>query len=962
LRKLGQPHAYLTMRSTGRVQAKGRLLPLQLAGDANLDLADFAILDRSYEKRPAAKRMFEFTRGKLQTAVEVTAGRIDLHRTLIEVGGSRLSVESTFYTDLKRGMQLGAHTESFSLADFHEHIGSLPSRGKLAFDAQVTGPYKALVIAGNARASGANLLDLRLGDLSTQVTFTSKTLKLAFDRIDGHKDRTNYRGRIALDFDKPGDPLEAHLELPDAYIHDLIDLGEVVVPKLASLDDETDVDGHLTGVLDAKGPAAAPDATFTAAFDGVNLWGEGFARGEARAVLHGQEPRLAIERFTLQHGNATLNASGRFGPDWQLDIDAKSENFDLADFDPARAARLKGPVFARAHVGGFAQHPLIWASAKFDGGKAGRALLGDGDLGLKIDGEEMKWKGAVGTHTLEGEATLRDDFPYTSTATVRLPELNKVAELFWPEAELQKGALVAGIAVKGSLLHWRESEGTVTLSELKLSRHEMDFENDGPAELSFGPAGVRVDKLALRAPYTTARFSGGRDAAGHLDLRLAASIDGRLLASLVPDVEHASGTVRVQATVGGTLESPTMLGNLRLEDASGALQGVPVQARNLNGSISFSQDALVIDSMTGKLNNGEARLSGGVELSKLVPKHVDLSAHMSDVTIKLRDDLSGTFDGDLTLEGAPLEPSLKGSLAVSHMKYTDDLDLEKSLLDFSRRPPTPKVLTKSPLLLHYDVDIHLARGVRVENNLARTDLKGDLKVTGTSRALGLLGSVNTDHGTATFRGNEFQIEQGVLTFNDRQRIRPSFDFEATSNFKVVQVGGSPVEYKVRLHGYGTPGEPKLSLSSDPSLTEADLGFLLTFGFLSTNLQAASFSANDAGLAIGVEALNKVTGFSEEVRRFIPKNAILRDPNIDFASDFSVATNRLEPMARFSSHLVTDRLNLNLLEGLTTRRYRGVLSYQLSDSLSTRLQLDNEHIYTGVDTDFGMDLHFKWEGE
>jgi autotransporter translocation and assembly factor TamB len=247
--------------------------------------------------------------------------------------------------------------------------------------------------------------------------------------------------------------------------------------------------------------------------------------------------------------------------------------------------------------------------------------------------------------------------------------------------------------------------------------------------------------------------------------------------------------------------------------------------------------------------------------------------------------------------------------------------------------------------------------VRVENNLARTDLKGDLKLTGTSRAVGLLGSVNTVHGTATFRGNEFQIEQGVLSFTDRQRIRPSFDLLANS-----QVKAGPVLYKVRLHAFGTPAEPHLALSSDPSLAEADLGFLLTFGFVSTDLQRSSFSAADSGLAIGVEALNKVTGFSEEVRRFIPKNAILRDPNIDFASDFSVATNRLEPMARFSSHLINDRLDLKLLEGLTTRRYRGVISYQLSDALSTRLQLDNEHITSGTGTDFGIDLHLKWEGE
>src|SRR5713226_3339936 len=155
-------------------------------------------------------------------------------------------------------------------------------------------------------------------------------------------------------------------------------------------------------------------------------------------------------------------------------------------------------------------------------------------------------------------------------------------------------------------------------------------------------------------------------------------------------------------------------------------------------------------------------------------------------------------------------------LTVSRRPGTVDLDLERSLLDFSRRPPAPRVLAKSAVVVHFDLDVHLSRGVRIENNLARTDLKGDLKVTGTSRAVGLLGSVNTLHGTANFRGNEFQIEQGVLSFTDRQRIRPSFDFQANSQVK---------EYKVRLHAFGTPGEPHLALSSEPALAEADLGFL-----------------------------------------------------------------------------------------------------------------------------------------
>jgi hypothetical protein len=70
------------------------------------------------------------------------------------------------------------------------------------------------------------------------------------------------------------------------------------------------------------------------------------------------------------------------------------------------------------------------------------------------------------------------------------------------------------------------------------------------------------------------------------------------------------------------------------------------------------------------------------------------------------------------------------------------------------------------------------------------------------------------------------------------------------------------------------------------------------------------------------------------------------------------------MARFQSQLLTEKLDLKILQGLTTKRYRGVIGYQLSDSLSTRFQVDNEHIGSTnpPGNDFGIDLHLQWEGE
>src|SRR5207248_8153434 len=91
-----------------------------------------------------------------------------------------------------------------------------------------------------------------------------------------------------------------------------------------------------------------------------------------------------------------------------------------------------------------------------------------------------------------------------------------------------------------------------------------------------------------------------------------------------------------------------------------------------------------------------SRVSGGIEMERLVPKKIDMSAHVSDVNVRLQEGAGAIVDGDLTLYGPPLEPVLGGNLVLAQMKYTEDVEIEKSLLDFSRRPPTPKVLTKSP--------------------------------------------------------------------------------------------------------------------------------------------------------------------------------------------------------------------------------------------------------------------------
>ena len=952
LLKLGIPRSHVVLRASGRVSAKGTALPLALTGEAALDLEEFAVLDRRFEQRGQAKRLLEFGRGKLVTPLAIDRDKVVLKGARLDVQGSRLEIDSVFHTDQSVGMELSAKAVNFALEDFRGHLGPIPIKGRATLTTSVRGAYGVPIIEAKLAVENMHFQGLSLGNVAAQVSF--QDFQLDLKEIEGTKDRSRYTGRVALDFNHDELPMVAHLEMPDAYLHDLVELAVGLVPTLSTVRKQEDVDGHLTGVIDAVGPVGAPDATARLAFDYVTMWGQTFADGEALFSLHGAEERLQIESMQLRHGEALLKLAGRFGPDWQLEMESHTEKFTLGDLDAAQAAEMRGPLTATTTIRGVASHPLIDTEVRFTSGMAGKASLGDGAMSLRVDGKAMTWKGTVGTHSFSGAASLEGGFDYSSTLLLRFPDLSGYFQSFVPKAELQSGSASADVTVGGSLLEWRKSSGTVAVSLLRFSRADLSFENDGPGLLAFGPQGLEIKRLGLRSPYLTLFVQGARTSDARLDLHFSSTLDGRLFATQLPDLEHASGSYSLQAAITGRQESPSVLGNLRVENGELRLRGLPLALRELNGSVSFSQDALAIDTMEGKVNNGLARMTGRVEMTALKPQRIDMALHMSDVTVKFQENLGATLDGDLLLSGPPLEPTLGGSLIVSRMKYSEDLDIERQLLDFSRRPPAPKVLDRGTVLVHFDLDVHLSRGVRIENNLARADLKGDLKVTGTSRKIGLLGSVNTVRGTAQFRGNEFQIEQGALNFTDRQLIRPSFDFQANAQVK---------EYKVRLHSYGTPADYKLLLASDPPLSEADLGFLLTFGFVSQNLQTSGFSAADTAYAIGVEALNKITGLSEEVRRIIPKNSILRDPSIDFVTDYSAAATggpKLEPMARFRSHVLSDKLELRVMEGLTTRRYRAVMAYQITESTSSQVQFDNERLNAA--TDLGVDLKVRWEGE
>src|SRR5207237_6180324 len=177
-----------------------------------------------------------------------------------------------------------------------------------ALNGRVYGPYGSPRIEGGAGIRDFRMLDLSLGNVSGDARF--EDLRLALSNLEGKKGATEYGGQVVLDFDKPQTPMTAHLEVPKGRVHDIVDLLVVAVPALRTIGDKRNVDGSITAVLDATGPASRPDGEATVTFADLNGFGQNFPEGDARTSLHGTGPPPRTEGRWLRRGHATAALAG----------------------------------------------------------------------------------------------------------------------------------------------------------------------------------------------------------------------------------------------------------------------------------------------------------------------------------------------------------------------------------------------------------------------------------------------------------------------------------------------------------------------------------------------------------------------------------------------------------------------------------------------------------------------------
>ncbi len=944
---VGIEGSWVTARLDTKGSIAGTVVPTKLAGTIGGEFRELRSYTRSWKTvKPGVSPVVEVKRGRLETPIRVTEQLIAFDGARLSAGRGTSVVDATARLSYEGGYQVRWRGQAD--LDFLGKVADIPVAGLVELETTMSAsPYGNPHAVGRARVEGFRFLDIALGNGSCEFDYGPDFLVRIKD-AEGVYRQSRWRGEGLVDLE----PTPVHVRWSrfeaKGRVRDMFDAVQDWMPRSLAFRDVFDGEIEVAGT--GSGPAGLLDGTFEARMASGTFYGRPFDSARMSGTYQrGDEARF--DRAEIRRGSGVVRMTGRYGfsPPFPWDLDVSFAGVSLRD------ARLPGGEWAGSASGtatlrGSFEHPDVRFAANGDGVSLRGMPLGTLQVGGTAKEKQLVVTGGADGLRFEAEATLEGRIPFRARADLALDD---VARFLPGGARTSLKARVKGEATaEGELDALEAARARIRLDEVQAGTSDFKVHAAGPVVLTASRGRVDVQALTLVGPNTELTVSGAFAPSGQLDLSAAGTLDLRLLAGLTPDLRRPHGQLAVEAHVTGTAEEPVLVGSGRLEDAGFQLKTTSVLFSDVRGALAFSQNRVLFENLSAAVNGGRAKLGGELELAAFVPVRLHVEALLDEVPFAVPAHLPATLSGRVEAAGTPDATTVTGRLHVVRARYTADVGLERSLLELRRRTaPPPRAYDKAGEWLRFDVQIVVDGDARVENDLVSGAVKGELTVTGTLAAPGVIGTLSMAEGSrARFRGNDFALTHAVLDLTDRNKIEIAMDVHGQSQVR---------DYQIFMHAFGPLSDPQLTLTSTPPLSQPDIITLLSLGFTRRDA-AAGAVVQGAATAAAAQALFSASGLDEQVKRFLPRGPMARDLSMRITSEWSESTGQIEPRAEFESFLLRERLRLRYQAPLSGGRgQKAQAELKLGSHTAVQYQWDNDNpeVVTG---DHGVDLKLRWE--
>lgn len=640
-----------------------------------------------------------------------------------------------------------------------------------------------------------------------------------------------------------------------------------------------DTQGTTTATVTVTGLAAdLPDSVTVAA----RVQSLALSKGDASVLLEepagltGSSTAIRVEALRLRSGDLHFRADGEFGKtpsDTPLHLTVagplKALEPWLAAFAVAEAPTLDGTVDATVHLAGTTDAPrpsgaltitdAIGVYRDLPPVRLARLQASLDNGVLQLPETLIEWQDAqiiasarvplrlLATHVPPAFEPWLGEAAGAATLSARAEALDtRLLEPLVGRDTLEgiSGRLSAGLEVEATTPEWSGVTGALTLQEATFRLAGIPLAQARPTVVRLDAGHLRIKDVLFSGVNTDLAVDGDIDltaAAPAFDLQMRGLSDLALLRPFVPEVVPG-GRAEVNVHLLGTIDAPSLTGELILTDASLRLNEPRLAVELLNGTATFTGRQMTMPSLSGIANGAPVTMSASLALSENNDVAGQLELRATGLPLEYPEGMRIEADVNLAAAITNARVDVTGTVDVLQGIYRDPIALStlSSGLLSSTEGDLLALESAVPLDVRFDVQIRTRDDVVVDNNYGRFSAGGAVRLLGSLDSPALSGRITLREGGEVYVGGlTYRIERGVVDFANPSRIEPILDVAAETRTR---------GQRVRVEASGTPDTLDVSLSApdaDTPPSQADLASLLVSGHALDDL---------SGLAAGEQAL------------------------------------------------------------------------------------------------------------
>ena len=730
-----------------------------------------------------------------------------------------------------------------------------------------------------------------------------------------------------------GSSVDAKVQLNNAQMADVLEIAgqKDKYPVTGTLS----LNGHAAGMFKTLNGGAQVSLT-----NGV-AYGERFDAVTADATVKGKD--IEASQFAVKlHGMQIAGNGGYDMTSQRFHAHVEGNDLVLSKFDRVQQAKLPidGTLSLVADASGTATEPGLKANVKLLNLTTNGQALGQVAADIQSEGKLVHYtlNSSLTGATLQatGQTSLVGNYDTQAKLTMTGLDVGKALAIFAPTAPKTTSAINGVITVNGPLKTPQALSGTAELNPVDVTVQGFELKAESPLRISLKNGLATLEPLHIVGTDTDLKASGTAQVLGVTDpkggainVQSTGSVGLGLLHTFNKDI-ISSGKVEFQIAAGGVMKNPALSGKVQFEKANLAMDGVPNGLSDLNGTLVFNEDRLVVQSLVGTTGGGKLTVGGFLTYKNGM--FANLTATADAVRVRYNG-LSGTANAKFTLQGNSDSALLSGSILLTRFGIGPDVDFAAFAgAGGVSAPPDPNSL---PSKIRLDVHVTSSPQLDFQNSYAKIAGTVDLTVRGTVADPSVLGRVQITDGSATFAGTKYQLQRGDIYFSNPVRIDPIIDLDATARVE---------NYDITIGLHGTPSSLKPTYRSSPPLSEADVFNLLALGRTQEEAQLYQEQQVQAGTdpttsALLGGALNATV--SNRVSKLFGGGSVKIDPA--FVGSLGNSTARITVQQQLSRQLaVTFATNVN-----SSAQQLIQVTYALSETQSIVATRDETGVFSVV---------------